>query len=511
MKQQSNHTNMKSTKIILLAAACTLMASCSSEKAPQHTLIVDSTSALVKTQQGTVSGYIEDGIYTFLGIPYAKADRFCAPQDPDSWDGVKTVLFYGDQCYQAPRVTWADDCEAFLYRWDDGTQSDDCQVLNVWTKGINDGKKRPVMVWLHGGGYAMGASSELPFYDGHNLAEKDVVLVSINHRLNVLGFLDLSDFGEKYKYSSNASVLDMVKALEWVNKNIANFGGDPGNVTIFGQSGGGGKVNTLLATPAAKGLFHRGIIESGSMISLGDKEAARKMGNAVVAKLGLNEKTIDQIQTIPYSELLAASNAAYAEMSSGNPMVAMMGSAMSYGPVVDGEVIPYQPSDPRVAEISKGLPTIIGYNSVETMKESVVANAEARIQLGDTKSYLYIFAKPSPLMDGSFDTNHCSEMPYVFNNIDLGKYMVGCEPSAYKLADFMSDVWVSFAKDGNPDVKKFHWEEYNPETKPVVVFNDETKTIFEGDPYYEEMANHVRPTFPIRVSIWDKLMAGSAK
>lgn len=495
----------------LLAAACLTLASCCGGNEPQHTLIVNSTDALVKTQQGTVSGYIEDGIYTFKGIHYAKAERFCDPVDPDSWDGVKTVLYWGDQCYQAPRVTWQDDCEAFLYRWDDGTQSDDCQVLNVWTNGINDGKKRPVMVWLHGGGYAMGASSELPFYDGANLAKKDVVMVSINHRLNVLGFLDLSDFGEKYKHSSNASVLDMVKALEWVNKNIAAFGGDPDNVTIFGQSGGGGKVNTLLATPSAKGLFHRGIIESGSMIELGDKEAARQMGRAVVAKLGLDQKTIDKIQTIPYADLLAATNEAYAEMNGDNPMARFMGAAMAFGPVVDGEVIPYQPSDPRVAEISKGLPTIIGYNSVETMADAVFANAEARLQLGDTKSYIYIFAKPSPLMDGSFDTNHCSEMPYVFNNIDLGKYMVGCEPSAYKLADFMSDVWVSFAKDGCPDVKKFKWEEYNPQTKPVVVFNDKTKTIHDGDPYYEEMKNHVRPTFPIRVSIWDKLMAGTAK
>ena len=484
-----------------------MVASCCGSNAPEHTLICDSTSALVKTQQGTVSGYIEDGIYTFKGIHYAKADRFCAPEDPDSWDGIKTVLYYGDQCYQAPRVTWQDDCEAFLYRWDDGTQSDDCQVLNVWTKGINDGKKRPVMVWLHGGGYAMGASSELPFYDGANLAKKDVVMVSINHSLNILGFLDLSDFGEKYKYSQSVGVLDMVKALEWVNKNIENFGGDPNNVTIFGQSGGGGKVNILLTTPSAKGLFHRGIIESGSMIEYGDAAEGRELGRAVVAKLGLNEKTIDQIQTMPYSQLLDAATAALVEKNPNNPMYKMMGAAMAFGPVVDGEVIPFQPSDPRVAEISKGLPTIIGYNSVETMAESVYNNANVRYNLGDTKQYLYIFAKPSPLMDGSFDTNHCSEMPYVFNNIDLGKYMVGCEPSAYKLADFMSDVWVSFAKDGVPDTKKFHWEEYNPETKPVVVFNDVTKTIYEGDPYYKEMAEHVRPTFPIRVSIWDQLAA----
>ncbi len=183
-------------RILTLAAALLLLAACN-DRYPSHSVIVNSKDALVETTYGTLCGYIEDGIYTFKGVRYAKADRFMPPEDPDPWDGVKTALYYGKQCHQAPRVTWEDDCEAFLYQWDDGVQSDDCQFLNVWTKGINDGKKRPVMVWLHGGGYAMGASSELPFYDGTNLAKKDVVLVSINHRLNFLGYFDLSDFGEK--------------------------------------------------------------------------------------------------------------------------------------------------------------------------------------------------------------------------------------------------------------------------------------------------------------------------
>ena len=183
-------------RILTLAAALLLLAACN-DRYPSHSVIVNSKDALVKTTYGTLCGYIEDGIYTFKGVRYAKADRFMPPEDPDPWEGVKTALYYGKQCHQAPRVTWEDDCEAFLYQWDDGVQSDDCQFLNIWTKGINDGKKRPVMVWLHGGGYAMGASSELPFYDGTNLAKKDVVLVSINHRLNFLGYFDLSDFGEK--------------------------------------------------------------------------------------------------------------------------------------------------------------------------------------------------------------------------------------------------------------------------------------------------------------------------
>ena len=487
------------SKRILLAVTAVLVLSACGNRYPEHSVIVNSKDALVQTVYGTVCGYIEDGIYTFKGIDYAKADRFEAPQDPDPWEGVQTALYYGNQCHQAPRFTWKDDCEAFLYQWDDGVQSDDCLNLNVWTAGINDGKKRPVMVWLHGGGYAMGASSELPFYDGTNLAKKDVVLVSINHRLNILGYMDLSEFGEKYKYSGVAGVMDMVKALEWVKKNIAGFGGDPDNVTIFGQSGGGGKVNILLGTPSAKGLFHRGIIESGSMTSLMAPQTSRDMARAIVGKLGLDEKTIDKIQSIPYSELLAAATDAIVEQNPRNVFYRLYGAGMWFSPVLDGEVIPFPLDDPRVADISKGLPTIIGCNfSENSMLPAVYANADMRYKMGDTKQYLYVFAKPSPHMDGTFGTNHCTEMPFVFNNIWLGRFMVGCDKSAYKLADFMSDVWVSFAKDGVPNTKKFKWQVYDPDTKPMVVFNDKTTTVHTGDAFFDEMASLKRETWEYR-------------
>jgi para-nitrobenzyl esterase len=484
-------------KKVIISIAVILLAACN--RYPEHCVVVNSQDALVETTYGTLCGYIEDGVYTFKGIRYAKAERFMPPEDPDPWEGVRTALYYGNQCQQAPRVSWQDDCEAFLYQWDDGVQSEDCLNLNVWTKGINDGKKRPVMVWLHGGGYAMGASSELPFYDGTNLAKKDVVLVSINHRLNFLGYFDLSDFGEKYKYSGVAGVMDMVKALEWVHKNIAAFGGDPDNVTLFGQSGGGGKVNILLATPSAKGLFRRGIIESGSMTRLMEPETSRAMARLAVKNLGLDEKTIDRIQTIPYAELLDAASEAVLSCFPENFFYRIYGCGMWCQPVVDGEVIPYQPDDPRVAEISEGLPTIIGCNYAEYgMLNSVYHNADIRYDMGDTKQYLYIFAKPSPHMDGTFATNHCTEMPYVFNNIWLGRFMVGCDKSAYKLADFMSDVWVSFAQDGCPDVKRFKWESYNPETKPVVVFNDKTTTLHAGDPFFDEMKSYTRTPWVYR-------------
>lgn len=485
----------------LLLAAVTLVASC--DCYPDHSLVVNSSDALVETCYGTLCGYIEDGVYTFKGVQYARADRFMPPQDPEPWEGVQTALYYGHQCHQAPRFTWEDDCEAFLYQWDDGVQSDDCQYLNVWTKGINDGKKRPVMVWLHGGGYAMGASSELPFYDGANLARKDVVLVSINHRLNLLGFMDLSDFGEKYKYSGVAGVMDMVKALEWVHKNIEAFGGDPDNVTIFGQSGGGGKVNILMGTPSAKGLFNKGIIESGSMLSLARPEEAREMGRRTVAKLGLNAGTVDQIQSLPYDKVLAAATEAIVEKFPDNIFYRLYGAGMWFSPVLDGEILPYPLDDPRVAEISKGLPTIIGCNFAENnMLPAVYHNADFRYEMGDTRQYLYVFSKPSPHMDGTFATNHCTEMPFVFNNIWLGRFMVGCDKSAYKLADFMSDVWVSFARNGVPDTKRFKWEVYNPETRPMVVFDDKTTTVHAGDPFFTSMAAYKPERWVYRQPWW---------
>lgn len=372
--------NLMNRLSLLLAAL--LMASACGSRYPDHSVIVNSDDALVQTAAGTVCGYIEDGIYTFKGIDYAQARRFEAPQDPEPWQGVQTALYYGNQCHQAPRFTWGDDAEAFLYQWDDGVQSDNCLNLNVWTKGINDGKKRPVMVWLHGG-----------------------------------------------------------------------------------------------------------IIESGSMTTLMEPEKARAMGRKVAEKLGLDASTIDKIQEIPYSELLAAATDAVIEENPENVFYRWYGAGMWCSPVLDGEVIPYPLDDPRVADISKGLPTIIGCNfSENNMLPAVYANADMRYKMGDTKQYLYIFAKPSPHMDGTFATNHCTEMPFVFNNIWLGRFMVGADRSAYKLADFMSDVWVSFARDGVPDVKRFHWEEYHPDTRPMVVFNDQTVTVHAGDPLFSDMA-----------------------
>lgn len=478
---------MKKLSIFIISLSLVSLSACTSKYDKGPTMVVNSTDAVVSTCYGDVSGYIEDGIYTFKGIPYAKAERFMAPTAPDKWEGVRSCLYYGPQSPQAVRTGWSSDKQGFIFHWDDGTQSEDCLSLNVWTKGIKDGKKRPVMVWLHGGGYSMGASSELPFYDGANLAKKDVVLVNINHRLNVVGYLDLSSFGEKYKYSGVAGVMDMVKALEWVRDNIDQFGGDPNNVMIFGQSGGGGKVNILLATPSAKGLFNKAAVQSGSIMTVTDKAVSQKVGEETARQLGLDATTIDKIQDVPYEELLAASNkAAEILRDPANPMAMMMGVS----PCCDGEIIPYQLGDPRVAEISGDVPVIIGHNySENTSRAGVVSEADIKYAQNGAPQYIYIFAKPSPILDGRLASMHNMEISFVFNNIFLGRHMTGTDKEAYKLADLMSDMWVSFAKDGNPSVKKYTWEPYNPETKPTMFFDVKTKLIHEGDPLLEKMAN----------------------
>ena len=232
---------------------------------------VNNHEPVVKTTYGNISGSFNDSVYAFKGIPYAKAERFMPPQDPDAWDGILECNDFGPVARQV--VPW----------YPDSVQNEkELFSVNVWTQGIKDGKKRPVMLWLHGGGFHVGASND-PMTYGEALAKKgDIVTVSVNHRLNILGFLDLSACGEKYAKSANVGMLDIVKALEWIQNNIENFGGDPSDVTIVGESGGGGKVGTLMCMPAAKGLFHKAIIQSGTLLNTMTKEKSQNLGLAVL-------------------------------------------------------------------------------------------------------------------------------------------------------------------------------------------------------------------------------------
>ena len=432
----------------------------------------------VKTVSGPVAGYVDDGVFIYKGIPYAKAERFAEAVDPDPWTDVRPSRAYGPTAPAPARSGWWSDDQAFTMHWDDGFHDEDCLRVNVWTGGINDGKKRPVMVWLHGGGVC---------YDGTNLArDHGVVVVSLNHRLNVLGFLDLSAFGAKYAHSANLGMLDIVKALEWVRDNIANFGGDPANVTIFGQSGGGGKVSTLMAMPSAKGLFSKAIVESGSITNLLAPKYSRRIGAATVANLGLIPSRIEEIATVPYDKLLAAYDAAMKQVAEeakedGTYPTNLL-DALLFGqvPVVDGEIIPARPGTPEALALSKEVPTIIGtvYHEFTRDQEDPIfkplalQQASDRTAAGCAPVYFYQFTWETPVLDGALGSTHCIEIPFVFDNVLLHRTFTGGADDAVELGHRVSRLWTSFAKTGKPEADGVPaWEPY-PKT---LIINTKTE------------------------------------
>jgi para-nitrobenzyl esterase len=308
-------------------------------------------SAIVETSVGKVRGFVRNGIFTFKGIPYAGTTageaRFQPPAPLTPWTQVRATMSYGPVCPQPVRGGWAFDRLAFLFDWDDGYPGEDCLRLNVWTPVADDRGKRPVMVWLHGGGYEAGSSQELPSYDGENLSRRgDVVVVSINHRLNVFGYLNMAAVGgEKYSRAVNVGMLDIVAALQWVRDNVGRFGGDPGNVTIFGESAGGLSVSALLVSPITKGLFHKAIIESGSGAQLTTLQQAERAGEALVKQMGLEgaPNLLATLRAKPWTEIPDAQN--------------YRGS-----PVLDGYAFTQHPRDAWAKGQQANVPMIVGYN-----------------------------------------------------------------------------------------------------------------------------------------------------
>src|SRR5215471_17289431 len=308
----------------------------------------------VTIKTGKVRGKREGLVNVFKGIPYGAPtggeNRFMPPRSPESWTGVRDAFDWGHYAPQSSRPRGPKQLQFFDILRAAGTAgpSEDCLYLNVWTRGLGDGGKRPVMVWLHGGGYDQG-SGGAPGYDGAGLAQhQDVVVVSVNHRLNVLGYLYLGEVGGRdFEGAANVGQLDLVAALEWVRDNITAFGGDPNRVLIFGQSGGGGKVSTLLAMPAARGLFHRAIIESGASLRGGPRDAASKTAETVMKELGLSKGQGRELQNVPLDKLMDAGNKA------------------RFGPVVDGSVLPTHPFEPAASPLSADVPVIVGYTRTE--------------------------------------------------------------------------------------------------------------------------------------------------
>ena len=284
---------MKRFSLILGLTAALVLAGCASSSAKGG-------DSIVQTKYGALQGGTSNGIFTYFGVPYAEAKEMFVPaEEVTPWDGVRNAVEYGPISLQSSMTGFPVPA---------GKMDNNSQNLNIWTPGL-DGKKRAVMVWLHGGGFSSGSAQESPAYNGENLSRKgDVVVVSVNHRLNVAGHLDLSVYGEKYRYSANVGILDIIDSLEWIQENIESFGGDPENVTVFGESGGGAKVLALMTSPYAKGLFHKGIVQSGATESMGVNfttlEASRRLGELTLRNLGISGDNVDAIQSVPYEKLV---------------------------------------------------------------------------------------------------------------------------------------------------------------------------------------------------------------
>ena len=491
---------MKHARLFFLLTAACLLPACSGgsgRAGRSDELPVLETSAKASTVQiasGAVAGYIEDGVFIYKGIPYAKAERFLPATDPDPWEGVRASRAYGPTCPQGARTGWYDDDQAFAMHWDDGFPDEDCLRVNVWTSGINDSGRRPVMVWLHGGGFSAGSGQEQIGYDGANLARSHgVVVVSLNHRLNVLGFLDLSGFGAKYAASGNLGMTDIVKALEWVRENIAAFGGDPDNVTIFGQSGGGGKVCTLLSMPSAQGLFGKAIVQSGSILEAMPQKWSRRIGAATVRRLGINPSRIDEIAKVPYATLLAAYDAAVtevraeAEQDGELPVNFLNQIIFGTRPVVDGEILPEQPGSAASMALSKDIPVIIGTTYHEftrdredpIFKPLAVQQAADRAAAGCAPVYLYQFTWESPVLDGALGSTHCMEIPFVFDNVALHRTLTGGGRDAVELGHRISRLWTNFAKTGVPSADGIPaWEPYTVSQPATMLLNLESNLSF---------------------------------
>lgn len=483
-----------------------------------------SSGPVAETASGKIRGAVINKVNAFKGISYGAstegANRFMPPMKPKPWSGVKDALEWGLEAPQGPH-TEIPEVAATIPK--QGI-TEDCLHLNVWTNSLRG--KRPVMVWFHGGGFTSGSGS-YTIYDGANMARKhDVVTVTLNHRLNSFGFLYLAEIGgQRFAEASNVGMLDCVAALQWVRDNISNFGGDPNNVTIFGQSGGGGKVSTLMAMPAAKGLFHRAIVQSGANLRGVARADATRTAQTLMVKL--NVKTAEDLQKVPMDQLVTAT-------------LGTRGLALS--PVTDGKTLPGDPFDPTAPEMSAGIPLLVGTTQFEVnffpntkfnpiddaglhaavkqatrggdgdvdrligiyrkgrpkatnvelsqivasdnFRASVITETE-RKAAQKAPVYSYYFTWPSPVHEGKLKAFHTLEIPFVLANVDEGKSMTGTAQDRYALQDKMSGAWAAFARSGNPNHKGLpNWPAFKTDTRTTMVFDNECRVV--NDPHGEE-------------------------
>lgn len=511
---------------------------------------------LVETRQGKVRGYRQGGIYVFKGIPYGAptsgANRFAAPQPMRAWPGVRSCMSYGPTnpnslgfIEPGDSKPNADEDAFLLYREHDHTSgSEDCLRLNVWTPGLSGTGKRPVMIYMHGGGFTGGSGHDLKCYDGAALAEsQDVVVITHNHRLNAFGFLNLEEIGgERYRDSANAGLLDNVAVLEWVRDNISQFGGDPGRVMIFGQSGGGGKVSCLMAMPAAKGLFHAAAVESGSLLRVSEPDLSAELAVDFLKLLEVNQNNLSRLETASTAELLAAAlhiTGRRKNLAPGSPAGPSSKRPLpGWGPTRDGRTIPSQPFDPVAPSISTDVPMIIGTNEHEfvngvdnpdvtgliegdleqrikemvgngarsiiaaykeyypgrspfdiyaaiaanSTRRSAFRQAALKAALKHAPVYEYIYAWRTPVLSGHPGTFHSAEITMVFNNAAYCENYTGGGPEALSLAARMSGCWAALARTGKPqhtDIQE--WPAYDDWGKRTMIFNAECTVVSDPE------------------------------
>jgi para-nitrobenzyl esterase len=509
----------------LAAAAASTVDGVSGEtasKAERQAAVSTPTSAVVETVSGKVRGFLDRGIYTYKGIPYAAStegkNRWLAPQKPTSWPGVREAMVYGPVCpsyYQGGGV--------FPFHMEPmfAQESEDCLRVNVWTPGINDNRKRPVLVWLHSMGFHSGSGHQFRVYDGANLARRgDAVVVTLNHRINIFGFCNLKEYDDRLSQSANVGMLDIVAALQWVRDNIARFGGNPENVTVFGQSGGGMKICTLFAMPQAQGLFHKAIVQSGPRLRSGTLEGSARLSAGVVRELGISGDIVQQLQEVDFRKLRSAA------MSAAR-------TADAPQPIVDGLTVVSHPLDEEALEMSSQIPLLIGttlhegnrsdkllsesdldeivrkrfpgkFREVtETLKRTypsssanerlaIVTSYYRRdsIQIAARKAalnaapvFVYQFAWETPIFaERPARAIHFSDLPFTFDNTDLCPHATGGTKEARKLAARISEAWVRFARTGNPNHPGLpQWPRFSAERDSTMFFNDRCEVKFDHD------------------------------
>src|SRR5260221_1215927 len=494
----------------------------------------DEKFVIAETAFGKIRGVDNNGIKVFKAIPYgastAGANRFMPPAEPADWSGVRDALAYGHSAPQRDPAALPPLADALTISGENlPDEGEDCLVLNVWTPAVGSsggiGRKRPVMFWCHGGGFATGSGSS-PDNDGTNLALRgDVVVVTINHRLNVLGFANLSKFSGDFAASGDAGMLDIVQALKWVRENIAQFGGDPNTVTIFGQSGGGRKVETLLAMPSANGLFHRAIVESGAAVKVVDRDVAARNSEQLLAKLGVDRKNLRALQTLPVEKIMAAY---FAVLKETPDVDASLGG---FSPMVDGKILPQHPFYPNAPPLSADVPVMIGCTRTEMtlfslndpsafslndadMRKPIndligspapplidlyqhlnpgaspsdiyfliasdcrygaptMIAAQRRASLGKAPASLYYFTWETPVQGGRLKSPHTMEIPFAFDNVKESSRITGGGAEAIELADKISEAWIAFARTGEPKTPKPpRWPALKPKDRPTMGLNN---------------------------------------